>query len=80
MGTLAKALIILSFVGLGMTAYAGSTMGWGVSNVMSHKTMNEIKQNCPDYYTNRNGDCLRTTFRSYYLMTGLRGGGFGSGK
>ena len=80
MNGLTKLLAILMFAGIGATAYAGSTMGWGVSGLTNDKTMAQIKKNCPDYYQNRNGDCLRSTFRSYYLIRGSRGGSFGSGK
>jgi hypothetical protein len=80
MNALGKLLVLLIFAGFGLTVYAGSMVGWGISGPMDKKTMSQIKQNCPDYYKNRNGDCLRTTFRSYYLMRGVRGGSFGSGK
>ncbi|MEM7372511.1 MAG: hypothetical protein AAF587_28080 [Bacteroidota bacterium] len=80
MNGLSKILVILVFAGMGLTAYAGSTLGWGVSGLTDKKTMEQIKENCPEYYQNRNGDCLRTTFRSYYLIHGVRGGGFGGGK
>ena len=80
MSTLSKLLVVLMFGGMGVTAYAGSVMGWGINGISNHQTMSEIREKCPDYYRNPNGDCLRTTFRSYYLMRGVRGGGFGSGK
>lgn len=80
MGALTKILTILIFGGIGATAYAGSSIGWGVSGLQNQKTMSEIRENCPDYYKNRDGRCLSTTFRSYYLLRGTRGGGFGSGK
>ena len=80
MSGLGKILVVLIFAGVGLTAYAGSTMGWGVSGLTDKKTMEEIQKNCPEYYQNRNGDCLRTTFRSYFLIYGVRGGGFGGGK
>ncbi|MEM7658950.1 MAG: hypothetical protein AAF399_22695 [Bacteroidota bacterium] len=80
MGALARVLVLLMFAGLGVTAYAGSVVGWGIGGLRNQQTMTQIKKNCPEYYQNRNGDCLRTTFRSYYLLYGMRGGGFGGGK
>jgi len=80
MSALSKILVLLVFGAFGLTVYAGSTIGWGVGGPMDKQTMSEIKERCPDYYQNRNGDCLRTTFRSYYLMRGTRGGSFGVGK
>lgn len=80
MSSLTKILIILIFGGFGLATYAASSIGWGVSTLKDKQTMKEIRDNCPDYYKNRNGDCLSTTFRSYYLMSGTRGGSFGSGK
>jgi hypothetical protein len=80
MSALSKLLVVLMFGGLGLTAYAGSVLGWGLSGLSNRSTMNQIKQNCPNYYRSPNGDCLRTTFRSYYLMRSVRGGGFGGGK
>jgi hypothetical protein len=80
MGAFSRILVLLMFGGLGLTAYAGSVAGWGIGGLTNKKTMEEIRTNCPEYYQNRNGDCLRTTFRSYYLVYGMRGGGFGGGK
>lgn len=80
MSGLSKVLVVLIFAGIGLTAYAGSTTGWGVSGLTDKKTMAQIKENCPEYYQNRNGDCLRSTFRSYFLINSTRGGGFGGGK
>jgi hypothetical protein len=77
---LTKLLVILIFGGLGATAYAGAALGWGVGGLKDPRTMQEISQNCPDYYQNRNGDCLQRTYRSYFLLRGVRGGSFGSGK
>lgn len=80
MGGLSRLLVILMFGGLGAAAYAGSVIGWGINGLVSRSTMNQIQQRCPDYYRTPNGTCLRSTFRNYYLMRGVRGGGFGSGK
>lgn len=80
MGALSKLLVVMMFGGLGLTAYAGSVIGWGINGLANRRTMNQIQQRCPNYYRNPGGDCLRTTFRSYYLMRGVRGGGFGAGK
>ena len=76
----AKILVILSFIGLGLTAYAGSQMGWGVHGLGDRETEEQIKKNCPNYYQNRNGECLSQTFRSYFLIRSVRGGSFGGGK
>lgn len=80
MGALSKVLVILMFSGLGVTAYAGSVMGWGMGSLRSPSTQAQIKKNCPGYYQSPDGDCLRRTYRSYFLVRGLRGGGFGGGK
>ena len=80
MNGFAKTMTLLIFLGFGISLYAGSKAGWGVSGLKDQKTMSEIEENCPDYYQNKDGDCLRSTFRSYFLIRGTRGGGFGSGK
>ncbi|MEZ4827230.1 MAG: hypothetical protein R3C61_13275 [Bacteroidia bacterium] len=80
MNSLTKILIVLICAGFGLATYAASSVGWGVGSIIDKQTMKEIRENCPDYYKNQNGDCLSTTFRSYYLMSGTRGGSFGSGK
>ena len=80
MSALNKILIILLFSGMGLGAYAGSSFGWGLPGVRNQQTMAQIKQNCPNYYQTRDGRCMATTFRSYFLMRSVRGGGFGSGK
>ncbi|MCB0836643.1 MAG: hypothetical protein KDD63_03015 [Bacteroidetes bacterium] len=80
MNAFAKILTILVFIGFGLSLYAGSKAGWGVSGLRDQATIDQIKKNCPEYYQNKNGDCLRSTFRSYFLIYGSRGGGFGSGK
>ncbi len=77
-----RILIVLCFLGIGFVAYAGASAGWGSSPFKDHSTMAEIKQNCPDGYKNREGDCLKTTFRSIWFLRGSssRSGGSGSGK
>lgn len=77
---LTKLLSIGIVVGFILVAYTGSVMGWGLGGLEDAKTKQAIEEQCPDYYKNRNGDCLRSTFRSYYLMSRVRGGGFGGGK
>lgn len=79
MKPLNKILIIGIMASIGLTMYAGSALGWGIGGLEDKKTKEEIQQNCPNYYTSRSGDCLGTTFRSYYLMRGLRGGSFSGG-
>ena len=74
-----KALIVLIFLGFGLVVYAGSVRGWGISGMDNPKTRAEIEQNCPNYYRTKDGDCLQRTFRSYYLVRAMRGGGFGGG-
>ncbi len=80
MSLLSKFLVVLLFLGMGVTAYAGAVMGWGLSGINNRQTISKIKENCPQYYRSPNGDCLQRTYRSYFLVRGLRGGGFGSGK
>ena len=80
MNGLTKILSILILGGLLLVAYQGSVMGWGLGGLDSAETRKSVEQQCPDYYRNRNGDCLRRTFRSYYLLNRVRGGGFGGGK
>ena len=75
-----RILVILICMAFGLSVYAASVTGFGIRNVQNESTKREISQNCPDYYTNKNGDCLGRTFRGYYMVRGLRGGGFGSGK
>jgi len=71
--------ILLTLSIFGSTILA-SSRGWGVGDLNNRKTRAEIEQNCPGYYQNPQGHCLGRTFRSYYLIRGIRGGGFGSGK
>ena len=80
MNGFAKILTMLVFIGFGLSLYSGAKAGWGVSGLRDQQTMSEIKKNCPEYYQNKDGECLRSTFRSYFLLRGTRGGGFGSGK
>ncbi|RMG27359.1 MAG: hypothetical protein D6730_07330 [Bacteroidetes bacterium] len=68
------------FAAWGVLIFAAARSGWGVSGLDNPKTRAAIEQNCPDYYRTKSGDCLRRTFRSYYLVHGIRGGGFGGGK
>lgn len=81
MRTLWKIIIFAIFLGLLIVTYNASAQGWGMKlGLKDSDTMTEIEQNCPDYYINRDGECLRRTFRSYYLIRGVQGGGPGSGK
>jgi hypothetical protein len=80
MSGLTKILSIGIVAGLLLVAYTGSVMGWGLSGLDSEKTRQAVASQCPEYYKNHNGDCLRSSFRSYYLMSRVRGGGFGGGK
>lgn len=75
-----RILIILAFGGLALGAYAGSVTGWGIGTLANRKTQEQITQNCPGYYQSPGGDCLGRTFRSYYLIRTIGGGGFGGGK
>ena len=75
MKSLTKILIIGGFLAVAGVTYASSIMGLGVSSFKSHKTMEQIKKDCPDYYREHNGECLRTSFRSiYFLRTGYTSG------
>ena len=67
---------------MGLVAYAGASSGWGSSSFKDHKTMAEIKENCPNGYKNKEGECLKTTFRSIWFLRGssTSSGGSGSGK
>lgn len=66
-----RILIVGCLLAIGAVTYASSVGGWGVGDFKSHKTMNQIKKDCPNYYTNQDGECLRTSFRSiYFLRTG----------
>ncbi|RMG75305.1 MAG: hypothetical protein D6722_01325 [Bacteroidetes bacterium] len=80
MSLFTRILIILAFGGLALGAYAASVTGFGVGNLVNRKTRDQITQNCPDYYRSPGGDCLGRTFRSYYLVRTMSGGGFGGGK
>ncbi len=80
MGALSKLLVVFLFGGMGVAAYTGSVMGWGLGGLRNQKTASVIEENCPDYRRQPNGDCLARTYRSYYLVRGIRGGGFGGGK
>lgn len=74
MKSITKILIVGCFLAFGAAVYAGSSIGWGVSALKDHKTMSQIEQDCPNYYTSRDGQCLRTSFRSiYFLRTGYSG-------
>ncbi len=63
----------------GITLFGFSRSGVGASTFKDHKTMAELKKNCPNYYQNVNGECLRTTFRSIYFIRGFSGGGSSGG-
>lgn len=69
-----KALIAGCFLTIGGMIYAGSTYGWGVTPLKSHKTMQELKKDCPNQYVDRNGECLRSSFRSIYFLRSGYGG------
>ncbi|MEM6766591.1 MAG: hypothetical protein AAF824_24420 [Bacteroidota bacterium] len=73
-----RTVVIMIFLGGGILMYVASAQGWGVKGLDDPTTRQEIQQNCPDDYRNSQGDCLKRTFRSYYLARGIRGGGFGS--
>lgn len=75
-----KIIAIALLSGMGLSAYAASTMGLGMRPLKNQQTMATIKKNCPDYYQNKDGACLGRTFRSYFLIRSISGGGFGSGK
>lgn len=76
-----RLIIAVIFLGLLVYTYRASAQGWGMKlGMQDSNTMSEIEKNCPDYYVNRDGECLRRTFRSYYLIRGVQGGGPGSGK
>ncbi|MDX1906859.1 MAG: hypothetical protein SF053_07465 [Bacteroidia bacterium] len=79
MSAFSRIMILLLLGAMGLTAYAGSVIGWGVTGLANKQTMEVIRQNCPDYYRNHNGQCLGTTFRSYYLLRHQSGGGIGGG-
>jgi len=72
------AVVLLSGIGIG--AYAFSTVGWGMKPLRNQQTMSTIRQNCPGYYENRSANCLGRTFRSYFLIRSISGGGIGGGK
>lgn len=75
MKNITKILIVACFSVFCMAVYAGSTNGWGVSPLKDHKTMAQIKKDCPDHTTNKDGECVRSSFRSiYFLRTGYAGG------
>ena len=62
-----------------MITYLASVLGWGVTNVQDHKTMKEIEKECPNFYTNKDGDCIKRSFRSQYFQKSYDAGGSGSG-
>ena len=80
MRSVTRILIVILFIAFVVGTFAASTSGLGVSGIQNQETMSQIKKNCPDYYQNRNGDCLRRTYRSYFLIRSTRGGGPGFGK
>ncbi|MEM6802507.1 MAG: hypothetical protein AAF696_13950 [Bacteroidota bacterium] len=81
MRSISKIIIFFVFIGILAFTYKASAQGWGMKlGMQDSNTMSEIEKNCPDYYVNRDGECLRRTFRSYYLIRGVQGGGPGSGK
>lgn len=77
MTNLTKGLILGGCLLFGAGTYASSKAGLGVPSFKSRKTMEQVKRDCPNYYKEHNGDCLRTSFRSIYFMRSV--GGF-SGK
>jgi len=80
MRSFSRIIMFLLFGGFCVSILAASVSGWGIRGLDSRKTRAEIEQNCPGYYQNPRGECLGRTFRSYYLIRGIRGGGFGGGK
>ncbi|GAB4422475.1 MAG: hypothetical protein OHK0039_38560 [Bacteroidia bacterium] len=79
MRLLTRVLILVLFGGMGLAAFAGSVAGWGIGGLASPAVRTQIEQQCPGYYRNRDGNCLGNTFRSYFLVRSLQGGGFGNG-
>jgi len=77
---LSKGAIIGIFSLFFVGAYAMTNSGMGVGNIRNPQTVADIKKNCPDYYVERNGQCLRKTFRSIYVLHYYSGGGYGGGK
>ncbi|MCI4669405.1 MAG: hypothetical protein MRZ79_14815 [Bacteroidia bacterium] len=75
-----KLIAVGLLCGMGLSAYAASTFGLGMQPLRNQQTMTTIQNNCPDYYQNKDGRCLGRTFRSYFLIRSISGGGFGSGK
>ncbi len=74
-------LLFGGFLVLGLFSFSLSIAGSGVTALKDPNIARDIKKNCPDYYQNRNGDCLKKTFRSYYFLHRTRGSGSrGSGK
>ena len=80
MKTYARWLWVVLTLGIFFATIVASSRGWGIGELENRQTRAEIEKNCPGYYQNPQGDCLGRTFRSYYLLRGVRGGGFGSGK
>ena len=74
-------ILLAIFLVLGLLSFSISKAGAGVTALKDPKIAKDIKKNCPNYYQNRNGDCLKKTFRSYYFLYLTRGSGsHGSGK
>lgn len=77
MTNMTKGLIIGGCMLFAIGTVASSRAALGVQSIKSRKTMEQVKKDCPNYYREHNGDCLRTSFRSIYFMRSV--GGF-SGK
>lgn len=79
MASFSRILVVLLFVVLAAGAYIASARGIGMKGIHNQQTVDQIRTNCPDYYRTQNGDCLGRTFRGFFLVRGVRGGGFGGG-
>ncbi len=79
MSSTGRYILMALLLGGGILTTTASFAGAGASAFKDHQTINQIKKNCPDYYHNRNGECLRTTFRSVYFLRTVSGGSGGVG-
>lgn len=75
-----RLIVAALFGAIVLGAYAVSTAGVGAGSLKDARTMADFRRDCPDYARTRSGDCMGTTFRSYYLMRNADDGSFGSGK
>ena len=74
-------IILAVFLVLGILSFSVSRAGAGVDKLKDPNIAASIKKECPDYYQNKNGDCLKKTFRSYYFLHRTRSSGsHGTGK